>query len=326
MTRQAKVATFHFWLLIALAGFLTGSGLVMGWLTGQTWGHAVWQACQTGFKQIGEQLPVAWQLVIPLVALVVIVRAGASIIKQVRATRRLTRLFDPLRQGVPARVRALLLARRLQPDDVVFLELEQPRAFSLGFWRTRIWLTTGLVELLTDGELGAVLDHEAHHCRRRDPLRLLIGRALKSAFFFLPLISELAETAELQQELAADQAAIRQAGDDLPLLCALQKLLAQDSTASLSPAAYGAGAAYSPLNVTEARLRRLMDSPHAVRRPLRLLTWMVNVSVIAVLSGSILLSLSGETGPYYDESGRCTVDSLSAAQTNLSLLNGVVSK
>lgn len=268
-----------------------GAGMVMSW----NYGQALWQVCRAGLSHWERNLPPAWQLIVPALVLMVMVRAGLSIRRQMRATRQLTHLCRPLQTAVPARLQALLAARNLRAGDVVFLQVMAPHAFSLGFWRSRIWLTAGLVNLLTVEELAAVLDHEAYHCRQRDPLRLLISRALKSAFFFLPLMADLAGAAELQQEMAADQAAIQQAGDNLPLLCALQKLLTQ-AAANPFP-----GAAYSPFNVTEARLRRLLASPQVVERwRIRLLKWAANVSVIAFLSTNILFSVqpaASQTSP-----------------------------
>jgi len=57
----------------------------------------------------------------------------------------------------------------------------------------------GAVAALDDGALSAVLAHERHHARRRDPLRLATGRVLARALFFLP---ELRDLVNRQQALA----------------------------------------------------------------------------------------------------------------------------
>ena len=47
--------------------------------------------------------------------------------------------------------------------------------FCIGLLRPRIVVSTGLVELLDQAELEAVLAHEASHQRRRDPMRLMVA-------------------------------------------------------------------------------------------------------------------------------------------------------
>jgi hypothetical protein len=212
-------------------------------------------------------------------------------------------LFLPLRETPPARLQALLVAHDLSTDDLVYLNLPATHAFCLGFWRPRIWLTAGLTDLLTDDELAAVLAHEAYHCRRRDPLRLLISRAVKSAFFFLPLVGNLAKLAELQQEIAADQAVVETMGDDLPLLCSLQKLLTQGTPRTPMPKA-----TVTPFNVTEARLRRLIYpaqcAPFTWRNSLA--NGFINAGVMMFLYGIVVLS----TQPViqHQEVGACLIE------------------
>lgn len=161
-----------------------------------------------------EHRALTWQLIILILIFVVIIRGCWSLVEQVWNTQQLVRLFFPLRETPPARLRGLLESQGLSAESTVFLNLTTNHAFCLGFWQPRIWLTAGLVNLLTDEELTAVLTHEVHHCRHRDPLRLLIVRALRAAFFFLPLIGNLAKAIELQQETEADQSTIRHLGDD----------------------------------------------------------------------------------------------------------------
>jgi hypothetical protein len=76
--------------------------------------------------------------------------------------------------------------------------------------------------LLSPIELQAVLAHEHHHRRVRDPLRLAAGAVTSRAVFFLPVLQRLwARYAELA-ELRADSAAVAAcAGERGPLAAAL---------------------------------------------------------------------------------------------------------
>ena len=58
----------------------------------------------------------------------------------------------------------------------------QPLAFCAGLLRPRVYVSTGALERLGEAELAAVVAHEAHHAARRDPLRLLVARAIGDAY------------------------------------------------------------------------------------------------------------------------------------------------
>ena len=64
-------------------------------------------------------------------------------------------------------------------------------AFCAGWLRPRVYVSTAVVDRLSDTELVAVLAHEQHHGVLRDPLRLAVGRVLCTALFFLPILRPL---------------------------------------------------------------------------------------------------------------------------------------
>lgn len=304
MSKIANLSKYSFLFLILVTSALAGLVLLLiRWHYQQGWLDAIWHVCQSGIQNLGQHWSVAWQLVILAIVFFVIARGGWSTWQQIKTTRRFVHLFEPLRETPSPRVLSLLKAHNLPEGDVVYLNLTAPHAFCLGFWHPRIWLTTGLANLLSDEELTAVLVHETYHLRRRDPLRLLISRSLKSALFFLPMIGVLAKVAELQQEIAADEAVIEYLDDDLPLLCTLQKLLTQDI--KRSPLPY---ATVTPFNVTEARLRRLVypTQPISIHWRDTIANWSVNVGVIMFFLG--ISFLSTQPTMMHQEAGACVIE------------------
>lgn len=128
---------------------------------------------------------------------VVLIRTGRSFWRQLSAYRQF-KLELPLFgsasvEGVP----------------VTLLADGRPQAFCAGYLRPRVYLSTGAWASLAEEELQAVIAHERHHLRRRDPLRIAVVRILADGLFFMPVLPRLAERYVSLAELAADEAALR---------------------------------------------------------------------------------------------------------------------
>jgi len=102
-------------------------------------------------------------------------------------------------------------ACRDRHDDALVIEDARPLAFCAGLLRPRIYLSTGALARLDERALSAVLDHERHHARRRDPLRLAAARVLGESLFFVPGLRELARRQQALAELSADESAVHAA-------------------------------------------------------------------------------------------------------------------
>lgn len=155
------------------------------------------------------------------VSVAVIVLSMRSAVRQVRRARR----FD----------RSLRITGSLPAGDapVGVIDAEGAQAFCLGFLRPRVYVSRRAVETLQEDELAAVLAHEAHHARRRDPLRILVARSLGDGLFFVPGVRRLAERCAALAELAADEAAVRSMRDSRPLASALLAFDSQPSATAV---------------------------------------------------------------------------------------------
>lgn len=155
----------------------------------------------------------------------------------------------------------------------------QPRAFCYGLCRPRVAVTTGLLALLDEEELEAVLRHEAYHAAHRDPLRLVAANVLAALFFFLPLLALLRDHYAVAAELAADRHAIRGMGTDRSIAAALYKLLLRSE---LPPPAGAVGAT----SALPLRVDALLDEALAVGPRLRpgvLLGTVMGAAALALL-------------------------------------------
>lgn len=97
----------------------------------------------------------------------------------------------------------------------------RPEAFCAGLLQPRVYLSSAAVDAVEDGELAAVIEHESHHCARRDPLRILIVQVLSDSLFFLPAMRHLRGRYCMLAELAADEAAIAAGAERRALAAAL---------------------------------------------------------------------------------------------------------
>lgn len=97
------------------------------------------------------------------------------------------------------------LLRRLGVGEQTHLfASDLPSAFVRGLLRPRIYLSTGIIALLTLEELEAVILHERWHALRRDPLRLAIVNALTRPFQRFAGVQQLVHTHALAVEVEAD--------------------------------------------------------------------------------------------------------------------------
>lgn len=146
------------------------------------------------------------------------------------------------------------LANRLRlTNAVVVVAGCEPFSFCYGLWRPRICLSQGLIELLTEAELEAVLRHEAYHLRRYEPLRMALAICLSRLFFFAPLVAELRDCYLAEKEMSADADAVAVIGR-AALAGALHKLVTVNEQVALPRLAVVAG-----LSVTAQRVDRLIQ-------------------------------------------------------------------
>jgi hypothetical protein len=144
-----------------------------------------------------------------LLGVVVLARGLRSAGRQIRGSHRLLPALE------------LVDERQLHGSSVTLIAGSRVQAFCAGFARPRVYLSSATLDVLSDAQLAAVVAHEAHHVRRRDPLRLLLVTALADALFFLPALRRLKQRYAALAELAADEAAVAAVRDPSHLAAAL---------------------------------------------------------------------------------------------------------
>ena len=197
---------------------------------------------------------------------------GWAALTGIIATVRFNRAVDRRGQQPPDRL-ARIGARLDLRDRLTYIEDPWTMAFCYGFRRPHIVVTAGLLALLDDTELLAVLAHEREHLTRRDPARYLILDTLAAAVWMLPIAGAVRDRIAARIELAADQAALAVA----PRQALASALLAVLSSPAATPNVPGMAA----LSATEARIAHLAG--RAVLPPLPMTAVVVTAVLIIVL-------------------------------------------
>ena len=127
-------------------------------------------------------------------------------------------------------------------------------AFTAGLIRPAIYMSEVIPKKLSEKEIEAVLLHEIHHLRRRDPLRTLAAALIADMLFWIPLAKNAVAALVARLEFAADDAA-RRIGDTVVAAAILK--LADASSATAATASFSGG------NLVERRVDRLLGGADA---------------------------------------------------------------
>ena len=158
---------------------------------------------------------------------------------------------------------------------------ETPVAYCLPGLRSRVVLSRGVLSLLRDDELRAVLAHEAAHVEQRHDLVVLPFAALRSTFPVLRGVrTAVAEVALLVEMLADDRAARRHPRE------VLARALYKVGAAQVPAGGLAAGGSAVLL-----RAQRLLEPPPALSPRGRLAVLGTTVVVLALPPMGLLLPL-----------------------------------
>lgn len=243
---RLNTANRSFFALVAIA---VVPYIVLGTFACGVLSVAGYRTATEGWSALGDD---DLQRALPLFVIVAVgtVLAAWSMVRQLVATRRLMAKVRAQRIDAPAAVEA---AARVGLRRVDVIEDAQPYSFTYGLGRPRVAVSQGLVDATSPEELDAVLAHERYHVENLDTIKVVLARALASAFFFLPALRHLRSRYLAGRELAADRAAIRSGGPK-PLASALCKVVAGPPETLLGGAAAVGGSA-----VLDARITQIED-------------------------------------------------------------------
>jgi Zn-dependent protease with chaperone function len=153
---------------------------------------------------------------------------------------------------------------------------DYPLSFVWGFGRSRLVLSSGLLNALSPEELAGVLEHEAAHHARRDNLFKLALTMCSYASLAFPLSRLIFKWRSAEVEMICDEVAVARTSSPLDVASALVKLRRQTLVVPSPYASNGAAvsSSFAPDDTPsfERRVRRVIafadsmpDPAHAAR-------------------------------------------------------------
>ncbi|MER2090696.1 MAG: M56 family metallopeptidase [Sporosarcina sp.] len=110
-------------------------------------------------------------------------------------------------------------------EDFIVVSHPAPIAITMGFVWPKIIVSTGLMNLLDEGELKAVMTHEKYHQENRDPLKLFLLSLCALTMWYIPILKWFNQKYRIIQEVLADEFAIEKQRTSVNLASALLKML-----------------------------------------------------------------------------------------------------
>ncbi|MCZ8522089.1 MULTISPECIES: M56 family metallopeptidase [Paenibacillus] len=246
--------------------------------TGQPIGYNLFLHCTA----LAESLGLAWVVyvldaVVVFTLLLVLWGLCRQLFFSYRANRKLDHLYE---EELSRR-----LAERygLEPREIQVVDHPDAIALTMGLFRPKIVLSTGLMQMLELGELEAIVHHERFHLKHRDPLKTLLMSGCANILWYIPILNWSSKQYVAAREVLADASAIRTTGEPGNLGSALLKLLKRNQVRSYA----FAYASFAETSINY-RIQQLIDpqAVQALQLPLKRI--MVSLPMAAVLSAMFL--------------------------------------
>lgn len=197
--------------------------LITAFLSSNAAIHTLWYQIKTCCKYVfqGNHIPATFFILFILTVTMRFLFLKKAM-NTLRRTKRSITLFK--RQSVAITNPVIEHFRQSRNVSINIIADSIPFALTYGLIKPQIVLSSALIDLMSERELEAILEHEYYHCVKRDTIKLLFAYSASSSLFFLPLVKALYQRYVVEKELAADHYAIQNVGAK-ELASSLYKLL-----------------------------------------------------------------------------------------------------
>jgi len=234
---------------------------------------------------MAEPMPKATSTPIALAALVVWA-LGFTFVVGTWATRAL-RARALVRESAPYAVGLPHGAAR--PEIRTSRSLLEPAL--VGIARPMLLLPQGIAEHLTPAQLGAVLEHELAHWRRRDNLTAAAHMLVEAVFWFHPLVWWIGARLVEERERACDEAVVRAGHDGRTYAEAILNVCERYVASALKCAAGISGADLKQRVIEIARSKTMSELP--LRKKALLAGFALSALLVPIIFGAAAQDIAG---------------------------------
>ncbi|MDQ1909034.1 M56 family metallopeptidase [Paenibacillus sp. GD4] len=172
---------------------------------------------------------------------------------------------------------------RLNQGSIIVTDHSEAVAMTMGFVRPQIVISAGLIQLINEAELEAVLLHEQYHLTKRHPFKSFLTLWFSSSLWFIPILSWWHRYYKITLEVLADKFAIQVKGAETDLGSALLKLMKRNQ-ASIQ----AAHSAFADTSVNY-RIKHMIDPEAELKFHLPWHHQLLSYLVIIFLTGLFVL-------------------------------------
>ncbi|MET0303209.1 MAG: M56 family metallopeptidase [Microbacteriaceae bacterium] len=150
-------------------------------------------------------------------------------------------------------------------------------------------VSAGLLALLDDRELGAVMAHERAHLSQRHDVVLMLFRAWSASLPWFPIASRAEREVGILVEMLADDLARRSADDRVLATAIALTAGTAPGDADAGPTTSGASGVMTPsARAAHARVSRLIPASRPLRGPWRALVFAASAALLVVPTALLL--------------------------------------
>ncbi|WP_261303175.1 M56 family metallopeptidase [Paenibacillus andongensis] len=193
--------------------------------------YNIFDLCVILFKDLHVPAPIAWHVVNALILYsfsAILWISAQHFLGSIKAMKLVEMYQDP---HLSEQYRDKF---QLGEGQFQIISYKAPIAMTIGLWKPRMILSSGLMDMLDPNELRAVIEHEKCHMRHRDPLAIFLLSMISKSMWYIPIFAWMADKYPIMIELRADKFAIAQMEQSTHLGSALLKLLKQAPTPHVS--------------------------------------------------------------------------------------------
>ncbi|MFC7686801.1 M56 family metallopeptidase [Ureibacillus sp. GCM10028918] len=217
--RQSK---FMFFLSILISGsiFVQMGLYLKSLITGSNLRFNIFEVCHNTLKLIGlTSLTYAVDILVIGTFLFALWKISTQVIQTFKMRRRLQQYnCEKLTKEFNDQFRN-------RDEKFMIISYPVPVAITIGFVSPKIVLSTGLLNLLSEEELEAVIYHETYHLNNHDPLKIFLLSIGSITLPYIPILKWFNEKYRVIQEVMADELAIEKQETAVHIGSALLKML-----------------------------------------------------------------------------------------------------